>query len=153
MGNPFRAVLKKMWYNQMLKSEKVPGQLVEKFFIEDSIDPQKFRENYAYYFTDRYGSHKPTSSCLQAMDLPLAYPRWFAAAYPDVVKYFSILEESEFTRLFEEVGFTKEDLQNYSNPKAWEIGDQELHHFSLEVLYRLKEGYKEFHPNIKLECQ
>jgi len=153
MENPIKRILKKMWYNQLLKSEKLPKDIAQKFFIEDNVDPVKFRENYAYYLTDRYGSHKPTRSCFHPTDSPTAFPRWFGSAYPDVVKYFSTLKETEFERLFEDMGFIKDDLKDYDNPKVWEIGEQELHHFSVEVLYRLKERYKELHPNTKLECQ
>ena len=45
MENP----LKKMWYNQTLKSEEFPKDMAEKFFINDSIDPLKHRENFALF--------------------------------------------------------------------------------------------------------
>ncbi len=153
MENPVKRILKRMWYKQLLKSQELPKDIAQKFFIEDRIDPMKFRENYAYYFMDRYGKHEPTPSCFSPGDLPLAFPRWFGSAYPDVVKYFSTLEETEFVNSLRAVGISGEDFRDYANPKVWEIGERELHHLSVEVLYRLKERYKQLHLNTKLECQ
>ena len=141
---------KKIWYEILNKSEGFPKDMAEKFFITDNIDPLKFKENHDYYIMDRYGDHKPTPSCFHPLDAPMAYPYWFASAYPDVVKYFSTIKrEEEFTRFFEDMGFTKEDLRHFDNPK---MIDQEGY-FRVEILYKMKEHYKESHPNAKLECQ
>jgi hypothetical protein len=140
---------KKVWYEILRKSKGIPKDVVEKFLIADSIDPLKFKENHDYYVTDRYGNHKPTPSCFHPLDLPLGYPYWFASAYPDVVKYSSMMEDEQLTKLFEDWGVTKEDLKDFDNPK---MIDQEGY-FRVEILYKLKEYYKELHPNAKLECQ
>lgn len=168
---------KKIWYDILRKSKEFPKDLAERFFIEDSIDPLKFKENYDYYVMDRYGDHKPTQSCFHPIrDKPPGYPYWFAAAYPDVVKYFSygyhrpLPENEEQTTLFDDLGFTKEeytkeDLRELEeewryarlkderyfkdNPK---FIDQQGY-FTVELLYKLKEHYKALHPNTKLECQ
>jgi hypothetical protein len=150
---------KKIWYDILRKSKGISKDVAEKFLIADNIDPLKFKENHDYYVMDRYGDHKPTPSCFYPLDLPPGYPYWFAAAYPDVVKYFSYgyhrplpkNEEQAFITLFEDLGFTKEDLKDFDdNPK---FIDQENRHFTVEILYKLKEHYKELHPNAKLECQ
>lgn len=154
--NPFRMMFKKIWYRQMLRSGGPSRKAAEEFFIKDSIDPLKFRENYAYYMglRGRYAKYETTPSCFrQPLDLPLPFPRWFGAAYPDVVRHLSTMGDTEFTSLLEQMGITAEELRDYANPKVWEIGEQELHHFSLEVLHMLKEGYKQLYPKSRLECQ
>lgn len=140
---------KKIWYDVLRKSKEIPKDLVVKFLIADNIAPLRFRENCDYYIMDRYGDHKPTPSCFHPLDVPSGYPYWFASAYPDVVKYFSAIEDEEFIKLFEDMGFTKEDLKDFDNPK---FIDQEGC-FRVEILYKLKEHYKELHPSAKLECQ
>ena len=150
---------KKMWYDILRKSKEFPKDIAERFLIADNIDPLKFKENHDYYIMDRYGDHKPTPSCFHPQfDMPSGYPYWFASAYPDVVKYFSYgyhrplpkNEEQAFITLFEDLGFTKEDLKDFEdNPK---FIDQEGY-FTVEILYKLKERYKALHPNTKMECQ
>ena len=141
---------KKVWYDILRKSKEFPKDIAEKFLIADNIDPLKFKENHAYYVMDRYGDHKPTPSCFHPwLDLPLGYPYWFASAYPDVVEYFSAIEDEELTRVFESMGFTEEDLKDFDNPR---MIDQEGY-FRVEILYKLKERYKELRRNAKLECQ
>jgi len=144
---------KKIWYDILRKSKGLPKDVAEKFFIADNIDPLKFKENHDYYVMDRYGDHKPTPSCFHPLDAPIAYPYWFASAYPDVVKYFGTIPDEDLKRLYEDMGFTKEEWEDYDNPKFWELSDQEAGCFSVEVLYKLKEHYKELYPNAKLECQ
>lgn len=139
---------KKIWHDILRKSKGFPKDVAEKFFIADNIDPLKFKENHDYYVMDSYGEHKPTPSCFHPLDAPLAYPYWFASAYPDVVKYFSTLEDEDLMKVFEDMGLTKEG----SNDIDTKSFDQEGH-FTLEVLYKLKEHYKKLHPNTKLECQ
>lgn len=156
MENPIKKIFKKMWYRQMLKSRELPQSITEDFFVKDRIDPLKFYENYAYYISlrGRFAKYEPTPSCFRnSYDLPLAFPRWFAAAYPDIVKYISALEETKFTKLFKDIGVKPEELEDYENLKVWEIGEQQLHHFSSEVLYMLKEHFKVLYPNTSLECQ
>lgn len=140
---------KKIWYDILRKSKGISKDIAEKFLIADNIDPLKFKENHDYYVMDRHSDHKPTPSCFHPLDVPLGYPYWFASAYPDVVKYLSTIKEEEFVRLFEDMGVTKEDLKDFDNPK---FIDQQGY-FRVEILYKLKEHYKELHPNIKLECQ
>jgi hypothetical protein len=140
---------KKTWYDILRKSKGFPKDIAERFLIADNIDPLKFKENHDYYVMDRYGNHKPTPSCFEPLDLPLGYPYWFASAYPDVVEYLSTIEEEEFKRLFEDMGFTEEDLKDFNNPK---MIDQEGC-FRVEILYKLKERYKKLHPDVELECQ
>lgn len=142
--------IKKIWYAQLRKSKEFPQEIAKKFFIADNIDPLKFKENHDYYIMDRYGEHKPTPSCFDPIDKPMGFPYWFASAYPDVVKYFSTLKEEEVIRLFENMGFTKENLEDFDNPK---FIDQKEHCFKVEILYKLKEYYKKLYPNKKLECQ
>lgn len=149
---------KKIWHDILRKSKEFPKDIAERFLIADNIDPLKFKENHDYYVMDRYGDNKPTSSCFYPwLDLPLSYPYWFASAYPDVVKYFAYLPDDvldeELTRLYEGMGFTKKEWEGYDNPKLWKLDEQGVHFFSVEVLYKLKERYKELHPNAKLECQ
>ncbi len=141
---------KKIWHDILRKSKEFPKDISERFLIADNIAPLKFKENHDYYIMDTYGDHKPTPSCFHPQfDMPSGYPYWFASAYPDVVKYFSTIEDEEFTRLFEDMGFTEEDLKDFNNPK---MIDQEGY-FRVDILYKLKELYKELHPNAELECQ
>jgi hypothetical protein len=140
---------KKIWHDILRKSKGIPKEVVEKFLIADNIDPLKFKENLDYYVMDRYGDHKPTPSCFHPIDAPVAYPYWFASAYPDAVKYFSATEDEELTKLFEGWGITKEDMKDFDSPVTI---DQEGH-FRLEILYKIKEHYKKLRPNTKLECQ
>ncbi len=139
---------KKIWYDTLRKSKGISKNTAERFFIADNIDPLKFKENHDYYVMDRYGDHKPTPSCFHPLDAPMAYPYWFDSAYPDVVKFFSNMEDEDLMKIFEDMGLTKRD----SNDIDSDSFDQERH-FTLEVLYKLKEHYKKLHPDAKLECQ
>jgi len=144
-----REQYKKIWNDILRKSEGIPKDIAERFLIVDNIDPLKFKKNHDYYTMDRYGDHKPTPSCFHHLDAPMAYPYWFASAYPDAVKYFSTMKDEELIKLFKGWGVTKEDVKGSDSPA---IVDREGY-FRLEILYKLKEHYKELRPNAKLECQ
>ena len=146
-----RRMTKQLWYDILRKSKDFPQDIAERFLIADNIDPLKFKENHDYYIMDRWGGHKPTPSCFDFLDLPLGYPYWFASAYPDVVRYFSTVEADELIMALEDLGATKEDFRNY-NPNLFDL-EEDTRHFTVEVLYRLKEHFKKVHPNVKLECQ
>ena len=143
---------KKIWHDILSKSNTLKEQ-ADGFFIKDRIDPFKFKENLDYYVMDRYGDHKPTQSCFSPLDAPLTYPYWFLSAYPDVVKYFAYLSDNELNGFLECLGLTKKDIADFDSPKLVEQDDKGIGHFKESILYKMKERYKELHPNGKLECQ
>lgn len=144
--------LKKIWIDTLSKS-KMPKEIVTRFFIEDIIDPLKFKDNHDYYIMDRYGDHKPTPSCFSPLDAPIGFPYWFLSAYPDVVKYFAYLPDNELDGFFEGLGLTKEDIADFNIPKLVEQDGEMKGNFKENILYKMKENYKELHPNNSLECQ
>jgi hypothetical protein len=165
---------KKIWYDALRKSKEFLKDIAEKFLIADNIDPLKFKENHDYYVMDRYGDHKPTPSCFNPIDNPMGFPYWFASAYPDIVKYYSLLEEIKLIEHFKNMHI--ELLENgqelfpviyppstvMKNTKAMQKGlkyspgsgilDKEGS-FKIDILYTLKEYYKKTYPDKKLECQ
>ena len=65
------------------------NKLLENFFIPDAIDPLTFAANYAELLPFPVpfpGRSTPSTATFQhGVNAPLGYPRWFLAAYPDVV--------------------------------------------------------------------
>ncbi len=143
---------KKIWHDILRRSD-IPKEIVVEFFIKDKVDPVKFKENHDYYIMDRYGDHKPTPSCFSPLDAPLAYPYWFLSAYPDVVKYFAYLPDDELVRFLKGLGLTEEDLADFDNPKLVEQDKEGIGYYKVNILYQMKEHYKELHPKTRLECQ
>lgn len=142
----------KIWHDILNKSD-IPKEIIDGFFIEDKVDPLKFKENHDYYVMDRYGDHKPTLSCFSPLDAPLAYPYWFLSAYPDVVKYFAYLPDDELDSFLKGLGLTTEDLADSNCPKLVEQDKEGMSYYKVNILHKMKEHYKELHPKMRLECQ
>lgn len=135
-------------WKDLFENTTIPKYVLDKFLIKDDIDPQRFVNNFEYYASVSTKG-KTTPSCYHRLDLPQGYPYWFAAAYPEVVRYFANLSEDTLIRLFKELGYSEEDLSDYNNPKLVnKEGD-----FRAELLLQFKEYYKELYPDKKLECQ
>lgn len=83
---------------------------VQDFFIPDKISFDKFHANWStiyghYYSEEPVVDMKATSSIWMFLDVnefPLAYPLWFVAGYPDVVRWATeyFREERRAQRLF-----------------------------------------------------
>lgn len=69
-----------------------------------------------------------------AYNQPLGYPQWFMAGYPDVVKWFSDLDEEKIISIVGDL--TQDDMDGNS-------------HFKLPILRKLVDAYK---SNNELEC-
>ena len=121
------------------------NEIIDRFLKEDHIDFHKFYANFQYYIGE--ATVPATPSCWKRLDLPGGYPSWFAAAYPDIVNFFTsksveLDTEEEIMRFLREGYITEEEL----HPNSDET------HMSTDTLHKLKEYYKRINPNKKFEC-
>ena len=123
---------------------------VSDFFIPDKIDFMKFAANWHAIINDsaeifslyaqfdemeKELSNKMTKS-IQGMDLlggvPLGYPNWFVAAYPDVMKWFTETSEQD---ILEALGFQSiEEYEKYDRM-------DDSRHFKPELLRKFINFY------------
>lgn len=89
---------------------------IKEFLEEDDLDFSKLLANSAIFKNGSKETYQASAKLLNENDIsynatktihwianiynqPLGYPSWFMAAYPDVVKWFSSLEESEIASI------------------------------------------------------
>lgn len=134
-----------------MEISKIMQEDVKNFLEKDNIDMSKFLANSEiikyetkemYQATARLHSQNDISDnateTIHWMALvynqPLGYPRWFMTAYPDVIKWFSNLEEEKIISI---IGNPTQEYMDEGN------------HFKLPILRKLVDDYKNFN---KLEC-
>jgi len=126
-------------------------KVMEQFLEQDNVDMTKFLANSEiiknetreiYQATTRLHNQKDISDnatkTIHWMALiynqPLGYSKWFMTGYPDVVKWFSDLEEEKIISI---IGNPTEDyMDNQDN-------------FKLPVLRKIVDAYKDIY---QLEC-
>lgn len=113
---------------QALQRLSLPQEVLDRFLILDRIDIGKFLENYEQY------DPKTTSPY---------YPRWFAAAYPDVLRYFS-----EFLKTGNVAGF----LAAFECEQIKFSTDRATGMFDTNALYAFKDYYKRAAQVQRFEC-
>jgi len=99
---------------------------IQKFLIEDNLDPKKVSSNWEIIKNETVAIYKASLGLTGEIDLsqdvtptiewaasplnqPPAFPIWFLSAYPDVVKYFSNLEDEDMKAVFGELDETALD--------------------------------------------
>jgi hypothetical protein len=113
---------------------------MSKYFANSEIMKNETRE--IYQATARLYNQKDISSNATAtidwaanvFNRPLGLPRWFMAAYPDVVKWFSDLKDEEMISVLGNLSRNDMDENNY---------------FKLEILRKIVDDFKRKN---KLEC-
>ena len=116
----FNLFNKLKWKKFLANMEEIPEkviftQIVNEFFIPDSVDIRKFMANYKILSHGSRELYKSSTELLKEpdfsqdgtptidtflniLDRPVGYGKWFFAGYPDVIKYFSDLEDEKITR-------------------------------------------------------
>lgn len=141
-------------WNLILKRENDPENIliIKKFLKHDTIDPDKFNDNYDYLinpssFDDNLGKLKITPSTEKFTERdqrPFGYELWFIAAYPDVVYWYG-------TNLDKWKGRTQfEDL--FDSDKDFEDKFMINGKFNHQVLRRFIDFYVKG-INSRLECR
>lgn len=173
---------RRMWLKVIKLTSDEEIKKIFRILMEDNLDPVKWYSNWLYInsflplemYKKFLGTEilSPTPSCPKDfLDIPPIFPKWFVAAYPEVVNTFADLAKwSDNTgnmdlfykylyRIWkgekyplnfeEEIQKIKEEL-----PEDWEceIIDQDGK-FTKEFLIKLKNSYKWVHPGIKFECE
>ncbi len=138
--------------------------VLETFLIRDAINPLVFFANYAS-LSPRTAFEalpvQPTPSAVafkQGLNAPLGYPRWFLAAYPDVVLWLANSDQRTMLRTIATVyGAEKASqlTQVHGIEKAMEMIERDLHdddkRFKTPYLRRLVDLYRSG-SNRSLEC-
>lgn len=125
-------------------------EMIDQFMIPDNINVTKFVANYMilkngsreiYSASSKLNNEPDLSNegtfsieFFSPIDRPLGYPLWFIAGYPDVVKWFSDLEEEKIISI----------VGNLTQDSADEDG-----HLKLFVLRKMVDAYK---LTNELEC-
>lgn len=90
---------------------------IENFLVLDNIDLLKFKANYEILKNETKEIYQATAKLHSEPDIsesatssiyklgpiinrPFGHPEWFIAGYPDVVNYFSLLEEHKMENIF-----------------------------------------------------
>jgi hypothetical protein len=139
------------------------NELVRFFFLVDSINPTDFLANYV----DVSGSvqvkapvepGRPTRSTAtfrQGENAPAGYPRWFLAAYPDVVVWLAAKDQDSMLRISAEAMYgpegAKELIRIHGLKRISELMDEKFEGFDLGQLRRLVAGFRR-ETRKRLEC-
>ena len=139
------------------------NELVRFFFLVDSINPTDFLANYV----DVSGSvqvkapvepGKPTRSTAtfrQGENAPAGYPRWFLAAYPDVVVWLAAKDQDSMLRISAEAMYgpegAKELIRIHGLKRISELMDEKFEGFDMGQLRRLIAGFRR-DTRKRLEC-
>lgn len=124
---------------------------IQKFLVQDAIDNSKFQANLEIMKSETKEIYRAQTLLLNQKDIssnatetiewmassfnqPMAYPTWFMAAYPDVVRNISDLDDVQLIAI---IGESTEDFINEDN------------NFKLPILRKLVDWYKIRHG---LEC-
>ncbi len=131
--------------------DEIPNtnELLNSFFLPDSINPADFLANYVEVrgtpsATLPVGAGKPTASAAafdQGVNAPPGYPRWFLATYPDVVLWLSSQDEMTMLRISAEALYgaegAKELIRIHGVQRIGELMDEKFEEFDLSQLRRL----------------
>ena len=124
---------------------------IKKFLEQDAINMTKFLANYEIIKNETKEIYQATARLHNQNDIsdnatetihwmasiynqPLGYAKWFMTAYPDVVKWFSDLEEEKIISMI-------------GNPTADYMDEHD--NFKLPILRRIVDAYKNTN---NLEC-
>lgn len=132
-------------------SESQPGweRIILELFVPDAIEPIVFITNWRSLLAEAVARFDPKgqdmseflspsiAALCDPLNRPSEYPRWFIAAYPDVVTWFSNWEASEKQELLVSV--------------AMQRGYDQENQFTLEALRALVDVYKTS-TGTRLEC-
>ncbi len=125
------------------------NELLKTFFLPDSINPADFLANYVELSgsppaTSPDEAGKPTTSAAafdKGVKAPPGYPRWFLAAYPDVVLWLSSQDEMAMLRISAEALYgaegAKELIRIHGVERIGELMDEKFEEFDLAQLRRL----------------
>lgn len=115
-------------HRQALHRLGLPDEVVNRFLIPDQINLGTFLANYEQYDPGRVSPF---------------YPRWFAAAYPDVIRHFSdVLKTGNVVNLL--FAFEREQIALSTDP--------ETGLFDLTALCAFKEYYRRSTQRRRFEC-
>lgn len=130
------------------ETKKLFAPIVKDFFIPDDISVAKFSNNWHAVIYRNERSENVTKT-IEQMDLllgiPLGYPNWFVAAYPDVVSWAAKAADSSETKILEALGF-----KNVEEYEKYDRMDEEKH-FKHELLGNLVNYYLK-NVDGNLEC-
>lgn len=146
-----------------LEEAQNANELVRFFFLVDSINPTDFLANYV----DVSGSvqvktpvepARPTRSAAsfrQGENAPAGYPRWFLAAYPDVVVWLGAKDQDSMLRISAEAMYgpegAKELIRIHGLQRITDLMDEKFEGFDLAQLRRLIAGFRK-ESRKRLEC-
>jgi hypothetical protein len=139
------------------------NELMRTFFVADSINPADFLANYV----EVSGSSpvkppvepgKPTRSAVafeKGAKIPPGYPRWFLAAYPDVVLWLSTQDENAMLRIAAEALYgaegARELIRIHGLTRIKELIDEKFEAFDISQLRRLVRTFGK-DTRKRLEC-
>jgi hypothetical protein len=139
------------------------NELMRVFFVADSIDPADFLANYVEVCGSLPAKPpvepgKPTRSAAtfeKGANVPPGYPRWFLAAYPDVVLWLSSQDENAMLRIAAEALYgtvgARELIRIHGIKRIKELMDEKFEAFDISQLRRLVTGFGE-DTRKRLEC-
>ncbi len=113
-------------------SKIIMGNKTKQFLLQDSIDEHKFIANYQIIKSGTKEIYQAMIGLSSEVDIsndatptihwmalvynqPLGYPYWFIAAYPDVVKWISNLEDKNVIDIVGNLTESDMDDKNYFN--------------------------------------
>jgi len=129
------------------------NELLSTFLLPDSIRPSDFLANYVEVSGSTPekpldANRKPTVSAAnfaKGANVPLGYPRWFIAAYPDVVMWLSSQDETGILRISAEALYgvegAKELIRIHGFKRIGELIEEKFEEFDQAQLRRLATGY------------
>src|SRR5271167_755201 len=129
------------------------NELVRFFFLVDSINPTDFLANYVDVSgsvqvkapVEPAGPTRSTATFRQGENAPPGYPRWFLAAYPDVVLWLAAKDEDSMIRTSAEAlyGFegAKELVRIHGLKRIADLMEEKFEDFDIPQLRRLVECY------------
>jgi tetratricopeptide (TPR) repeat protein len=106
-------------FKDMKEETSSPNEIITNFLLKDKINLESFTANLLYLQTSMpqfyMGEYIPTKSAYLLLTSSNLYPKWFTAAYPDVLRWIEIkIEESE-DNFFKITETTDEYYSNESN--------------------------------------
>jgi hypothetical protein len=139
------------------------NELMRMFFVADSIDPADFLANYVEVCESLpvkppVEPGKPTRSAAafeKGASVPPGYPRWFLAAYPDVVLWLSSQDENSMLHIAAEALYGNEGARElvriHGIKRIKELIDEKFEAFDIFQLRRLVTGFVR-DTQKRLEC-
>ena len=139
------------------------NELIRTFFLADSINPRDFLANYvdvspSLPVKPPVEPGKPTRSAAtfrKGVNAPPGYPRWFLAAYPDVVLWLAAQEQDSMLRISAEAMYAPEGAREliriHGLKRIADLMDEKFEHFEISQLRRLVIVYRR-DTRKQLEC-